>query len=260
MEKKTMGSFLSALRKANGMTQQDVADRLGVTNRAVSRWERDEALPDITLIPALAEMFGVTCDELLRGERASEEAANEAHVSANTEKKTKLMVENTLQKIKNKRHTSFLLAHIGIIAGLIVGIVLSSFSKLNWEEEISLGILVYVIMLFVAEFISIKAFSTVKGLADREDVTELYNENILSKINKEKNKIISTISAIVSFPVCILLVMSITSAIAQNTTPSANELVVVNYSPIGFFAIIIEVVAYFLIYILLEKKTNKKKL
>ncbi len=69
MEKKTMGTFLSALRRAKGMTQQEVADRLLVSNRAVSRWERDDTVPDITLLPAIADLFEVTVDELLRGER-----------------------------------------------------------------------------------------------------------------------------------------------------------------------------------------------
>lgn len=72
MEKKTLGSFLSALRRAQGLTQQEVADRLAVSNKAVSRWERDEAMPDILLLPAIADLFGVTVDELLRGERMRE--------------------------------------------------------------------------------------------------------------------------------------------------------------------------------------------
>ncbi len=72
MDKKTLGSFLSALRRAQGLTQQEVADRLAVSNKAVSRWERDEAMPDILLLPAIADLFGVTVDELLRGERKRE--------------------------------------------------------------------------------------------------------------------------------------------------------------------------------------------
>lgn len=78
MEKKTLGSFISALRRAQGLTQQDVADRLAVSNKAVSRWERDEAMPDILLLPAIADLFGVTVDELLRGERMREAQTRES--------------------------------------------------------------------------------------------------------------------------------------------------------------------------------------
>ena len=83
MEKKTLGSFISALRRAQGLTQQEVADRLMVSNRAVSRWERDEAMPDITLLPAIADLFGVTVDELLRGDRlrTTESAATDTSTS-----------------------------------------------------------------------------------------------------------------------------------------------------------------------------------
>ena len=69
MEKKTMGSFIAALRRASGMTQKELAERLNVSDKSVSRWERDDGAPDLALIPVLAEIFGVTCDELLRGER-----------------------------------------------------------------------------------------------------------------------------------------------------------------------------------------------
>ena len=69
MEKKTLGSFLSVLRKAKGMTQKELAELLNVSDKAVSRWERDESMPDILLIPVLADIFEVSCDELLKGER-----------------------------------------------------------------------------------------------------------------------------------------------------------------------------------------------
>lgn len=69
MTKKTIGSFLAALRRAQGMTQQELADKLNISNKSVSRWERDECAPDLILIPVIADIFGVTSDELLRGER-----------------------------------------------------------------------------------------------------------------------------------------------------------------------------------------------
>ena len=84
MEKKTLGSFISALRRAQGLTQQEVADRLAVSNKAVSRWERDEAMPDILLLPAIADLFGVTVDELLRGERMREAPTRESAAIADT--------------------------------------------------------------------------------------------------------------------------------------------------------------------------------
>ncbi len=67
--KSNIGEFLAILRKSKGMTQQEVADRLGVSNKTVSSWETGASCPDISMLPAIAELFGVTCDELLRGER-----------------------------------------------------------------------------------------------------------------------------------------------------------------------------------------------
>ena len=71
MEKKTIGGFISTLRKANGMTQKELAERLNVSDKTISRWERDDGAPDLALIPVIAEIFNVTYDELLRGERKS---------------------------------------------------------------------------------------------------------------------------------------------------------------------------------------------
>ena len=67
MERKSIGAFISALRKSNGMTQKELAEKLCVSDKAVSRWERDESAPDLYLIPVIAEIFGVTSDELLLG-------------------------------------------------------------------------------------------------------------------------------------------------------------------------------------------------
>lgn len=69
MDNRKIGAFIAERRKENGLTQQALADRLGLTNKAVSKWETGDGLPDITILPALAENLGVTVDELLAGER-----------------------------------------------------------------------------------------------------------------------------------------------------------------------------------------------
>ena len=69
MQKQSIGNFLATLRRAKGMTQQEVADRLGVSNRTLSAWETEKAYPDILLLPVLADLYGVTVDEIVRGER-----------------------------------------------------------------------------------------------------------------------------------------------------------------------------------------------
>ena len=68
----TLGKKLAELRRAKGMTQDEVAERLGVSPQAVSKWETDTSCPDIMLLPALAEMYGVTIDKLFTRQSQAE--------------------------------------------------------------------------------------------------------------------------------------------------------------------------------------------
>jgi transcriptional regulator with XRE-family HTH domain len=69
MEKKTIGALIAALRKEKGWSQAELAERLGVTNKAVSRWETGRGYPDVELLPLVARELGITISELLEGER-----------------------------------------------------------------------------------------------------------------------------------------------------------------------------------------------
>ena len=60
-----LGQTIAELRKQNNMTQAEVADALHISYQAVSKWERDECLPDITLLPNIAELFQISIDKLL---------------------------------------------------------------------------------------------------------------------------------------------------------------------------------------------------
>ena len=64
--KNTFGSMIASLRKENGMTQLELAEKMNVTDKAVSKWERDLAFPDVQTLPKLEELFGVSVDDLIK--------------------------------------------------------------------------------------------------------------------------------------------------------------------------------------------------
>lgn len=68
MDKYKFGEFIYNLRIANHLTQDELGRKIGVTNKAVSKWEVGETLPDVSLMPLLAKALGVTTDELYAGE------------------------------------------------------------------------------------------------------------------------------------------------------------------------------------------------
>ncbi len=131
MEKKTIGKFISALRKANGMTQKELGEKLFVSDKTVSRWECDECTPELSLIPSIAEIFGITTDELLRGERNNpdREAASEDATpkqKAKSDKQFKLMLHSRKKKFTNLSFISIGLIIVGLIAAMICNL---GFSK-----------------------------------------------------------------------------------------------------------------------------------
>lgn len=123
MEKKTMGSFLAALRKANGMTQKDLADRLHVSDKTVSRWERDDGAPELSLIPVIAEIFNITCDELLRGERKAPEKREayleKADITPKGEKQRQRILKATLYRYRTRTYIAMSISVAGLISALI---------------------------------------------------------------------------------------------------------------------------------------------
>ena len=126
MEKKTIGSFIAALRKAHGMTQKELAERLNVSDKTVSRWERDDGAPDLSAIPVIAEIFSVTCDELLRGERRSPaertDAPEEAELTSKGEKQRRHLLGDTLSLFQNRTFIAVGVSLAGLIAALIANL------------------------------------------------------------------------------------------------------------------------------------------
>ncbi len=87
IDRNIIGQRITALRKAHNLTQSELADLLGVTHQAVSQWERSETLPDILILPKLAEIFGETTDHFLglTEETAEKEVTDVAQTETDAE-------------------------------------------------------------------------------------------------------------------------------------------------------------------------------
>ena len=165
MEKKTIGQFIAALRKANGMTQKELAEKLNVSDKAVSRWERDESAPDLSLIPVIAEIFGVTSDEILRGERAG---ARETATEASSEKGKK-QIANLLAKSRSKFQI-YSLASIGVAsAGLLLAMIFN-FGLLMAHIGFFVACVFFVAAIIMEAVFYISAMSSINTEEIDEDV------------------------------------------------------------------------------------------
>ncbi len=165
MEKKTIGSFMAALRKSNGMTQQEVADHLCVSNKTVSKWEREESYPDISLIPVIAELFGVSSDEILRGERISQATSGKADLRS--EKQMKRIINSNITRFKGISYLALLLVLIALIALFTI-----SFSV--YRPMIGFG--VFLILLVISIFIELFQINLTGSTVKDSEITEMGEE------------------------------------------------------------------------------------
>ena len=72
MDQEKIGKFILKLRKEKNMTQIQLAERLGVTDRAISKWENGRGMPDLSLMKPLCDELGITINELLSGKKIEE--------------------------------------------------------------------------------------------------------------------------------------------------------------------------------------------
>ena len=127
MDQIKIGKFIVSLRKSKNLTQQELADVLGVTDRAISNWENGRRLPDISLLCPLSKALGVTINELISGEKIPED------------KRMMTMETNLIQSLETtkriKRNSLKMIGVFGIIILLLLVILLahykSAYPKIN---------------------------------------------------------------------------------------------------------------------------------
>lgn len=174
MEKKTIGKFISVLRRASGLTQKELGERLYVSDKTVSRWERDECTPELSLLPAIAEIFGITTDELLRGERLSGTAEATQGQRARSDKQFKSMLHSRMVRFRNLSIVSVAIALAALILAAVVNV---SF----WKGILAFGIGAVVILAALVCQLCV-ASSLLLRLDEEDDTYEAQMKAANSKI------------------------------------------------------------------------------
>ena len=112
MDQVKIGKFIAERRKACALTQVQLAEQLGITDRAVSKWETGRALPDASVMMSLCEILGITVNDLLSGEVVLMENYN------------KEMEKTLLELVKQKEESDKRLLRVEIVTGVICVAVL----------------------------------------------------------------------------------------------------------------------------------------
>lgn len=123
--------FLAQLRREKGWTQKDLAERLYVSDKAVSKWERGLSVPDVSLLLPLAELLGVSVTELLEGRRLGEELIPAGEVETLVKKALTLPTEPA--EVKQERVKKYLPVYlICNVAGVLEALAVW---RMGWMSE-----------------------------------------------------------------------------------------------------------------------------
>lgn len=203
MEKKTMGSFLAALRKAKGMTQQEIADKLNVSNKTVSKWERDEGCPEIMMLPLIADLYSVTVDEILRGERITKEKCAEIK-DTKSEKQIKYLIDRTTTKFKNLSIISIVLGVASVLLAYILGDVIN-------YDFLWVGLLITMLLASTSVIvIAIAVNNLLSGFNDEE----IINSDTIQETKKTCVKYISIITLLTVLVLCGIILNIVFSGVS----------------------------------------------
>ncbi len=138
MDNKKIGDFISTLRKNRNLTQKDLADQLGITDKAVSKWERGAGYPDIGMLRPLADILGTTVNELLDGEaseRLEQTHTNDLVNALEYAGKVITMKENRLGKILAAIITISLM--IAVFTCVLIDVLINH--SLTWSSIVTVG-------------------------------------------------------------------------------------------------------------------------
>jgi len=191
MDKQSLGTFISILRKGKGIKQEELAEKLGVSGKTISSWENDRTYPDIMMLPIIADYFDITVDELIRGVKKN----------IVIDKKDEEVISNkSLLKIKKLKYAKYkernliyilLSSFLSLIT--ILGLYLSCFVAL-WTLVFAIVGVLGMATFLVLVIVNSKHYLNNEGILTSEEyVEENYDKILNCKVNIIRSFIFSFI-------------------------------------------------------------------
>ena len=174
MEQEKIGRFILELRKKQNLTQKELAEKLGVTDRAVSKWENGRGMPDVSLMKPLCDILGITVSELLGGERIDKQDYRE---------KSEFRFLNTIEvkeKTIQKKNITLRLVAVAVVLLLFAGIALIYWLPLtrghfSAEEDVEI--------FYVHKTLPIAPYGEP---LERFSLTDFFEQDITERVDLEK--------------------------------------------------------------------------
>ncbi len=151
MDMSKMGSFLQELRKEQGLTQEQLGEKLHISGKTISRWETGTYMPPVEMLLALSELYGVSMNELVAGERLSPETLPQAA----EENLTATLKEQEVFQLNERRQfwlDKWQKEHRGLLPLLIAAVILLSVVA-AWNERIDLVAIISLIAIGISALI-----------------------------------------------------------------------------------------------------------
>lgn len=115
MDMQKIGSFLAELRKSKNLTQDELGEQIGVTNKTVSRWENGNYLPPVEILQMLSKLYNVSINELLSGNRLDDD-----HYKDNAEEYIVADLMKKRKEAKKRLALSVIVAYMSILSGIAI--------------------------------------------------------------------------------------------------------------------------------------------
>lgn len=154
MDQIKVGKFIASCRKEQGMTQATLAEKLGISDRAVSKWETGRSMPDSGIMLDLCELLRINVNELLSGERIMSETYDRR-----AEENLVAMKKEVEEKNRQMLRMEYLVSFPAVISGLIMMFVASYIEMPTWARAvlIAFALLMILAIAFIAVGIEQKA-------------------------------------------------------------------------------------------------------